>query len=57
MIAVVMPAKSESQTPAGTTKKFGKGERKVPHPSTKARRYYPAEDEITPKKVGNCSYS
>ena len=48
---VVMP-KSESKTPTGTTKKFGKGERHVPHHSTKAKRYYPAEDETQPKQVG-----
>jgi hypothetical protein len=48
---VVMSAKPESQTPAGTTKKFGKGERHVPHPSAKAKRYYPAEEDPQPKKV------
>ena len=46
-----MSAKPESQTPAGTTKKFGKGERYVPHSSVKAKRYYPAEDETKPKTV------
>jgi hypothetical protein len=46
-----MSAKPESQTPAGTTKKFGKGERHVPHPSAKAKRYYPAEEDPQPKKV------
>ena len=36
---------------APQTKKFGKGERTVPHPSVRARRFYPAEDESAPKKV------
>jgi len=36
---------------APTTKKFGKGERTVPHSSTKARRFYPAEDESAPRKT------
>lgn len=46
-----MSAKPESQAPAGTTKKFGKGERHVPHVSAKAKRYYPAEADPQPKKV------
>lgn len=33
------------------TKKFGKGEREIPHHSQKAKRYYPAEDESKPRKV------
>ncbi|KAF2671980.1 60S ribosomal protein L6 [Microthyrium microscopicum] len=33
------------------TKKFGKGERTVPHHSEKASKWYPAEDERQPKKV------
>lgn len=33
------------------TKKFGKGEREVPHHSQKAKKYYPAEDESKPRKV------
>jgi len=33
------------------TKKFGKGERTVPHSSQKAKKWYPAEDEKQPKKV------
>ncbi|MCJ1444479.1 MAG: hypothetical protein MMC23_004981 [Stictis urceolatum] len=45
-----MSAKPESAAPAGTTKKFGKGERQVPHSSQKAKRFYPAEDS-QPKKV------
>jgi large subunit ribosomal protein L6e len=34
-----------------TTKKFGKGERSIPHPSQKASKYYPAEDVSAPKQV------
>ncbi|KAF2734947.1 60S ribosomal protein L6-B [Polyplosphaeria fusca] len=34
-----------------TTKKFGKGERSIPHSSQKASKYYPAEDVAGPKKV------
>jgi len=38
--------------PAGNTKQFGKGgERHIPHHSTKAKKYYPAEDEVQPRKV------
>lgn len=37
--------------PQATTKKFGKGERTIPHPSEKAAKYYPAEDEKLPRKV------
>ncbi|KAI9655359.1 MAG: hypothetical protein M1821_005506 [Bathelium mastoideum] len=33
-----------------TTKKFGKGERVIPHPSQKASKYYPAEDVTQRKK-------
>jgi large subunit ribosomal protein L6e len=33
------------------TKKFGKAERKVPHHTQKAKKFYPAEDEAKPKKV------
>jgi len=45
-----MSAQAASQ-PAGTTKKFGQGEREVPHSSQKAKKWYPAEDESQPKKV------
>jgi len=48
-----MSAKHESSTPAGKTKKFGKGERQIPHHSQKAKKYYPAEDEIKPRKVSS----
>lgn len=33
------------------TKKFGKGQRTVPHPSQKAQKWYPVDDESQPKKV------
>ncbi|ETN46691.1 uncharacterized protein HMPREF1541_00878 [Cyphellophora europaea CBS 101466] len=33
-----------------TTKKFGKGERSVPHPSQKASKWYPAHTESAAKK-------
>lgn len=33
------------------TKKFGSGERSIPHHSEKAPKYYPAEDIAQPKKV------
>ena len=46
-----MSAKHASETPAGKTKKFGKGERQIPHHSQKAKKYYPAEDVVKPKKV------
>ena len=46
-----MSAKHGSEKPAGKTKKFGKGERQIPHHSHKAKKYYPAEDESKPKKV------
>ncbi|KAL2447946.1 hypothetical protein ABEF95_013145 [Exophiala dermatitidis] len=35
-----------------TVKKFAGGERTVPHPSQKARKFYPAEDVKQPKKEG-----
>ncbi|KAK2750526.1 hypothetical protein FQN55_002127 [Onygenales sp. PD_40] len=35
----------------GQTKKFGKGERTIPHASQKAQKWYPTEDEPQPKKV------
>jgi len=40
-----------SKAPAPQTKKFGKGERKVPHHSDKAPKFYPAEDAPKPKTV------
>ncbi|EED24173.1 60S ribosomal protein L6 [Talaromyces stipitatus ATCC 10500] len=33
------------------TKKFGKGERTIPHHSQKAQKWYPVDDESQPKKV------
>jgi len=33
------------------SKKFGKGERSIPHPSQKASKYYPAEDVSAPKQA------
>jgi large subunit ribosomal protein L6e len=33
------------------TKKFGKGERSIPHHSEKASKYYPADDVAQPKKA------
>ncbi|KAL1980909.1 hypothetical protein VTN96DRAFT_3329 [Rasamsonia emersonii] len=40
-----------SDSTVGQTKKFGKGERTVPHPSQKAQKWYPVDDEPQPKKV------
>lgn len=37
------------------TKKFGKGERTIPHSSQKAKKFYPAEDEAKPRKVSRLS--
>lgn len=34
-----------------TTKKFGKGERSVPHPSQKASKWYPTHSDSAAKKV------
>lgn len=45
-----MSATLEATRP--TKKKFGKSEREVPHHTHKAKKWYPAEDEIQPKKVG-----
>jgi len=43
---------SDSQkAPEPQIKKFGKGERKVPHHSDKASKYYPAEEAPKPKTV------
>ncbi|KAJ4295712.1 60S ribosomal protein L6 [Collariella sp. IMI 366227] len=36
---------------APTTKTFGKSTRSVPHPTEKAQKWYPAEDEAQPRKV------
>ncbi|KAL2122483.1 hypothetical protein VTJ04DRAFT_2938 [Mycothermus thermophilus] len=40
-----------SSTAAPTTKTFGKSTRTVPHPSEKAQKWYPTEDEPQPRKV------
>ncbi len=47
-----MSAVLESTRPAGQTKTFGKSTREVPHHTQKAKKYYPAEDEVQAKKVG-----
>lgn len=47
-----MSSKQQSSKPESQTKKFGKGEREIPHHTQKAKKYYPAEDESKPKKVG-----
>jgi large subunit ribosomal protein L6e len=44
-----MPDQQEKHAP--TSKKFGKGQRSVPHPSEKASKYYPAEEDSQPKKA------
>ena len=40
-----------SSSAAPTTKTFGKSTRSVPHPTEKAQKWYPAEDEAKPRKV------
>ncbi|KAL9621582.1 MAG: hypothetical protein Q9160_003974 [Pyrenula sp. 1 TL-2023] len=40
-----------STTAKPQTKKFGKGERTIPHSSQKAQKWYPAEDVAQPKKA------
>jgi large subunit ribosomal protein L6e len=49
-----MSATLEATRPAGTKKTFGKSSREVPHHSNKAKKWYPAEDEVQSKKV--CGY-
>ncbi|MCJ1422170.1 hypothetical protein MMC29_000049 [Sticta canariensis] len=46
-----MSSKKDSSKPASQLKRFGKGEREIPHHTQKAKKYYPAEDESKPKKV------
>lgn len=48
-----MSAASEATKPAAVSKTFGKSTREVPHHSQKAQKWYPAEDEVQHKKVGN----
>jgi hypothetical protein len=45
------PAKMSAQENKPTTKKFGKGERSVPHASQKASKWYPAHVDPAAKKV------
>jgi len=46
------PKQESSKAEVGhKTKKFGKTDRKVPHHTQKAKKFYPAEDEAKPKKV------
>ncbi|KAF2188334.1 60S ribosomal protein L6-B [Zopfia rhizophila CBS 207.26] len=40
-----------AQDQKSATKKFGKGERTIPHHSQKASKYYPAEDVAQPKQA------
>ncbi|KAK5945752.1 60S ribosomal protein L6 [Knufia obscura] len=42
---------SSADANSSTTKKFGKGERTIPHHSQKASRFYPAYDEPQKKKT------
>ena len=46
-----MSTQQDSSVPSSTTKKFGKGEREIPHHTQKAKKYYPADDESKPKRV------
>lgn len=42
---------SAAEANPAVVKKFGKGERSVPHHSQKAKKFYSAYDEKHPKKV------
>ncbi|KAI9673540.1 MAG: hypothetical protein M1829_004047 [Trizodia sp. TS-e1964] len=46
-----MSASLDPARPAPTVKKFGKGERSIPHHSERAKKWYPAVDEKINKKV------
>lgn len=46
MSSTKAPTKQEHKT-----KKFGKGERSIPHSTQKAKKFYPVEDEAKPRKV------
>ncbi|TAQ88328.1 hypothetical protein B7494_g3334 [Chlorociboria aeruginascens] len=46
-----MSASLEATRPANQKKTFGKSTREVPHHSQKAKKWYPAEDEVQKKKV------
>lgn len=48
---VTSASKMSTSEAKPTTKKFGKGERTVPHHSEKASKFYPAYDEKQPRKV------
>ena len=50
-----MSAASEANKTGPQTKKFQKGERRVPHHSQKAKKWYPVDDEKQPKKVSDHS--
>jgi hypothetical protein len=52
-----MSATLEASRPAGQKKTFGKSTREVPHHTQKAKKWYPAEDEVQPKKVGSITSS
>jgi hypothetical protein len=52
-VSVKMSATLEATRPASQKKTFGKSTREVPHHSVKAKKWYPAEDEVQPKKVGS----
>jgi hypothetical protein len=46
-----MSATLEATRPASQKKTFGKSTREIPHHSQKAKKWYPAEDEVQHKKV------
>jgi large subunit ribosomal protein L6e len=48
-----MSSTLEATRPASQKKTFGKSTREVPHHTQKAKKWYPAEDEVQPKKVGS----
>lgn len=52
--ACVVKMSAAEANPA-VVKKFGSGQRSVPHPSNKARKWYPTSDELQPKKVSRNS--
>lgn len=49
-----MSAVLEATRPAHTKKTFGKSTREVPHHSQKAKKWYPAQDEVVARKVCIC---
>ena len=46
-----MSAVLEATRPAGKTKKFSKGEREIPHHTERAKKWYPTDDIVQPRKV------